>query len=149
MSDKTEKLISSVIEIYDIFQQAYCGVTSLDHRALVNAISDSQSDIERAGSYHGSSGADNLRQAAYLTKWVAIHRPICTVGNFPMNLNNANEAVSSRINASFCLFLLDYLTRSKRSISRELAQDLYYCFQFRYRMDPESIYLLLKHSRDV
>ncbi len=31
MSDKTEKLISSVIEIYDIFQQAYCGVTSLDH----------------------------------------------------------------------------------------------------------------------
>lgn len=143
----TEKLVAHILQIYNNFIASRGFSFALDYRALVNAISDSQTDIKRTGSYHSKTGADELRHAAYIVKWIATHRPICTLSSFPVNLANLNLAVSSRANASFCVYVLDYLVRDKLAIKHDLMQDLYYCFQFRYRMDPESIYLLLKHAK--
>ena len=149
-----KELIKKTYSIFENYKSNFRTEIHLDTKSITTAISDSVTDFTRAGEYHSETGADNLRTGAYIAKWIDIHRPVIVSNHRGgINLWKEQEGVPAQLNAKFCVFFLDHIIEGtseieKRSLelNKELALDLYYCFQFRYRMEPESIYLLLKHG---
>jgi hypothetical protein len=120
----------------------------LNVRTAVNAITNAEADLARAGAYHSTTGPDLNRSAAYVAKWLADLRPIQVDKRHPVNLTNLNYLNASRINAAFATYFIFVATKNHLTLSDALLRDLRYCFEFRnLSMPAEAVALLLKHAK--
>lgn len=135
-------------DVFELFRQQY----PVDGRhywlntdLLTCGIQDAATHIDRAGAYHSDTGANRFKKAAYISHRIAEVRPIHVARDFPRNLTNAHNLNALRINAAFAVYALEAMLGDIQLYDR-LRRDIRYCFQFRSRMDQDSLAMLLEHA---
>jgi hypothetical protein len=121
----------------------------LNSQALVCAISDAFTDIERVGSYHSKTGTNEFKKAAYIGKWVAEAKPIQVLNTIPVNLRSIDRLNSLDLNVLFAVYIVESFLGGEYTLYKELQLHLEYVFRYRHRMEASSIAMLLEHALDL
>jgi hypothetical protein len=134
-------------DVFELFKASYPvdqNYYRLDTYILACAVQNAATHIDRAGRYHSNTGANKFKKAAYIGKSIATSRPVQVVG-YPLNLTNHNHLNLARINSVFAVFAVEAMLGEHRLYDK-LSRDIWYCFEFRQRMDEDSIAMLLEHA---
>ena len=149
----TEAEVRNVIaglagDVFELFRQNYpvdSRYYSINRQLLTVAVQNAATDLNRVGVYHSDTGANIYKVAAYVGKWLSQLRPIQIAESHPVNLASVVHLDVLHINAYFAVYSV-WALLGDADMYLKLRTDLRYCFEFRYRMDADSIAMLLEHS---